>query len=84
MTEFLLFMNDLKDSFPFHLEIYYSKVMDWCITVTKKNCANEYPNSPRIGNDAVIASVQENDMQLCFAKAHVAVKEWLIENNGGY
>lgn len=84
MTDFLKFMDDLKDCFPFHLEIYFSKVMGWCIEVRKQGCAKEYPNSPRSGDDAVICSEQNIDMELCFAKAHVAVKEWMIENNGGY
>lgn len=26
----------------------------------------------------------DGDMELCFAKAHVALKEWLLENEGGY
>lgn len=75
VNEFLEFMDQLKKSFPFHLEIYYSKIMDWCIVVTKQGCAKDYPKSEHKGDDAIICMVQDCDMALCFAKAHVAVKE---------
>lgn len=84
MTDFLRFIDELRRNFPIHLEIYYSKIMDWCITVTKVGCADDYPNSEHIGSDAILCRVQDLDMQLCFAKAHVCVKEWLCENAGGY
>lgn len=84
MNDFLKFMDGLKDRFPFHLEIYFSKVMDWFIEVRKQGCAREYPNSQNSGDDAIMCSEQDIDMELCFAKAHVAVKKWLRENNGGY
>jgi len=84
MNDFLKFMDELKDCFPFHMEIYYSKIMDWCITVTRKGCAKEFPNSAHDGDDVIMVQEQDLDMELCFAKAHVAVKEWLRENNGGY
>ena len=77
-------MDGLKNCFPFHMEIYYSKIMDWCITVTKKGCAKEFPKSAHEGDDVIMVQVQDLDMELCFAKAHVAIKEWLIENVGGY
>ena len=84
MNDFLEFMDKLSRRFPFHLEIYYSKIMDWCIVVTKQGCAKDYPKSEHKGDDAIICMVQDSDMALCFAKAHVAVKEWLVENDGGY
>lgn len=84
MNDFLLFINDLRYRFPVHLEIYYSRFMDWCIKVYKKDCADDYPGSPRSGTDAILCDVQSGDMELAFAKAHVAVKEWLIEYDGGY
>ena len=58
--------------------------MDWCIAIIKKGCADEYPESRRAGNDVVICQEQDSDMELCFAKAHVALKEWLREFTGGY
>ena len=84
MNDFLKFMDELRRRFPFHMEIYYSGIMDWCIDVIKKGCAKDYPKSPRSGDDAVICSVSDIDMELCFAKAHVAVKEWLRKYEGGY
>ena len=84
MIDFLLFFNEIVQSFPMHLEITYSKITDWIITIYRKGLAQDYPASPRDGNDAIIAIVSECDMELCFAKAHVALKEWLCEHNGGY
>jgi hypothetical protein len=84
MIEFLKFMDELRKGFPFHLQIYYSKIVDWCITVQKKGCADEYPDAIHLGEDVVICQVSDPDMELCFARAHIAVKEWLLEHEGGY
>ena len=84
MNDFLMFFNDLRRRFPLHMEIYYSRVMDWCVKVWKMGCAKDYPNSPAEGKDAILVNVQDCDMKLCFATAHVALKEWLREHNGGY
>ena len=84
MDDFLQFFNKKAHNFPMHLEIYYSKIMDWCITIYKQGCANDYPNSPRNGDDALIVQEQDWDMELCFAKAHVALKKWLVDNTNGY
>ena len=85
MSDFLLFIDDLAGRFPVHVEIYYSHIMDWCIKVYKKGAADEYPESMRdAANNAILCHVQDNDLQLAFARAHVCVKEWLLENNGGY
>lgn len=77
MSEFLNFFNKKIAVYPMHLEIYYSKVMDWCIHVFKKGCGEK-------GEDIEILSVQSCDVDLCFAKAQVGLKEWLLENEGGY
>lgn len=86
MEDFLKFMEELGERFPFHMDIHYSKIMDWCIVVYKEGCASSYPRSRTTngGRDALICDVQDCDMALCFARAHVAVKEWLLENEGGY
>ena len=84
MNEFLLFVDKLRESFPIHVEIYYSKIMDWCITITKKGCASDYPESMHDGNDAILVQEQDSDMQLVFAKAQVSLKQWLLDNDGGY
>jgi len=84
MSEFLTFFDEKVKSFPMHLDIYYSKIMSWVITVTKKDCASDYPDSPHDGNDVIIVEVNEPDMSLAFAKAQVELKEWLLEYEGGY
>ncbi len=77
MDEFLKFFDKKVEDYPMHLEIYYSKIMDWCIRVYKKGCGD-------CGKDIKIVFVQDCDMELCFAKAQVELKEWLLENNDGY
>lgn len=84
MQDFLKFFDDKVRDFPMHLEIYYSKIMDWCINVYKQGCANDYPDSEKDGENAIIVRVQDCDMELCFAKAQVQLKEWLSEHEGGY
>lgn len=84
MSDFLKFFDDLVRCFPMHLEITYNKITDWCIEITKRGCAEDYPQSPSRGEDALLVFVQDGDMELCFAKAHVALKEWLFKHNGGY
>ena len=77
MKEFLEFFDKKVQSFPMHLEIYYSKIMDWCISVYKKGCGED-------GKNLQIVSVQSCDMEYAFAKAQVELKDWLMENDGGY
>ena len=84
MQDFLKFIDELKRRFPIHVEITYSKITDWTIVVYQEGRADDYPGTPRHGTDAVLAYEQDLDMELCFAKAHVAVKNWLNEFNDGY
>ena len=84
MNDFLKFFDEKTQDFPMHLEITYSKICDWGIYIYKRGCANDYPECRRDGDDAILVHENDTDMELCFAKAHVALKEWLIENNGGY
>ena len=84
MSDFLRFVDDLRRRFPVHVEIYYSKIMDWCIRITKVGCASDYPESPHDGDDVILCDVQDLDMELAFAKAHVALKQWLSDFDGGY
>ena len=80
MDDFMKFF----EYFPMHFEIGYNKPSDWMICIYKQGCADDYQKSKRNGNDAVIVDEQASDMELCFARAHVALKEWLLENEGGY
>lgn len=84
MNEFLKFFDEKRKVFPMHLEITYSKVCDYAIFIYKKRCAEDYPDSRHSGDDAIICFEQGHDIELCFARAHVALKEWLLENTGGY
>lgn len=77
MLEFLQFFDNKARSYPMHMEIYYSKIMDWRIYVYKKGCGKG-------GEDLEIVNVQSCDMELCFAKAQVELKKWLSEHEGGY
>lgn len=84
MSEFLEFLDKKLCDFSMHVEIGYNKNSDWTIYIYKRGCAADYMESKKSGNDAVVVNVQDCDMELCFAKAHVALKEWLRENTGGY
>ena len=84
MQDFLKFIDELKRRFPIHVEITYSKITDWTIIVYQKGRADDYPGIPRNGSDAIFAYEQDMDMELCFAKAHVTLKERLLEFNDGY
>lgn len=84
MEDFLRYIDSIKSWCAVHVEIYYNKICDWTIRVYKKGCAEDYPNSKHWNNDAILCDEQDCDMELCFAKAHVAVKKWLSENEGGY
>ena len=77
MADFLRFFDDIVKRFPMHLEITYSKVTDWSIRIYRKGCADD-------GADDVIVKVQHCDMELCFAMAHVELKNWLLNTVGGY
>ena len=85
MDDFLRFVNDVRHMMALHVEITYSKTCDWMIYIYRRGCADEYPKgAPCDGEDAIMCHVQDSDMELCFAKAHVALKEWLLEYNSGY
>lgn len=84
MSDFLRFVDDLRKRFPVHVNIYYSKMTDWSIMITKRGCASDYPGTQHDGDDAILCLVQSSDMELAFAKAHVALKEWLSGFEGGY
>ena len=73
MTDFLKFFESVVENYPLHMEIYYSKTMDWCIDIWKA-----------MDEKVQVVYVSGNDMELVFAKAHVGLKEWLLENEGGY
>lgn len=75
MKEFVRFYKK-KNRGDWTLDIYHSSIMDWCITVGYKT-TNEK-------NGQIIINIQDCDVDLAFAKAQVALKEWLLEHQGGY
>lgn len=77
MTEFLKFFDEKVKTYPMHMEICYSKVMDWTIYVYRLGCGEN-------GEILVLVDVQDCDMELAFAKAQVQLKNWFLENEGGY
>ena len=84
MDDFLRFFDEKSSSFPMHLYIGYGKISDWTIYIVKQGMAYKYPNARHSGEDVVIADISECDMELAFAKAQVALKEWLSEFESGY
>jgi hypothetical protein len=44
MTDFLEFYDELRRRFPLHLVIYQSRIMDWCIEITKKRTRGRLPD----------------------------------------
>ncbi|MFF2531298.1 hypothetical protein ACFVS2_20560 [Brevibacillus sp. NPDC058079] len=76
MQDFLRFYDEITNDYQWSLKIYHSSIMDWRITIGYKM------THPKHGE--IIIDVQDCDMQLVFAKAHVALKGWLRENKGGY
>lgn len=73
MSDFLSYFDKLVEIYPLHLEISYSKITDYIISIWKKGGGEN-------GEDLELVNVQGCDISLCFAKAHVALKEWLLEN----
>ena len=76
MEAFLKFFDSIADQNEFNLEIYYSSIVDWCITVGYKSTSKNH--------GVKVISVQECDPELAFAKAQVQLKEWISTNKGGY
>ena len=75
MNDFLKFFDEKSKTYPMHLEIGYCKLCDWSIFVWRKMSDVETRK---------ILYIESPDMELCFAKAHVELKEWLMKVEGGY
>lgn len=67
----------LAESYVMHLEFSYCKTCDWMLNIYKKGCGEN-------GEDLIIFCDQDCDPDLLLAKGEVALKEWLLENKGGY
>ncbi len=77
MNDFLKFFNEKVSFYPMELEISRSSSSEWSITISQRLLGPEV-------RDKQIIKVCSEDMELCFAKAHVQLKEWLLTNCGGY
>lgn len=67
----------LAESYTMHLDFSYSKNCDWLLIVYKSGCGKN-------GENLIIFQGQDCDPDYLLAKGEVAVKEWLLVNNGGY
>lgn len=67
----------LAESYTMHLDFSYCKTCDWMLCIWKKGCGED-------GEDLIIFDAQDCDPNLLLAKGEVALKKWLMENNGGY
>ena len=67
----------LAQQHTMHLELFYSKTVDWCLHIYKRGCGKN-------GEDLEICKEQSCDLSYLLAKGEVVIKDWLIENNGGY
>lgn len=76
MYDFLKFYDEACSNKGWALDIYHSSIVDWSITIGYKT------THPKHGETVI--HVQDCDMELAFAKAHVEIKKWLLENEGGY
>lgn len=72
MTEFLKFFCKKSRVYPIQLKVYYEKGLGVCVSVYNAE------------GDKEILFVHGLDIGLVFAKAQVQLKEWLLENEGGY
>lgn len=81
MNDFLKFFDKVAYKYKLHLRLHlsiaYNKVSDWGIYIYRSGRGENE-------KDLVIVNVSDCDMELCFARAQVQLKEWLLENEGGY
>jgi hypothetical protein len=77
MGDFLRFFNEVASPYDLLLQINCNNINEWEIQVFKKIYEQGKDNKE-------ICHVRERDRELCFAKAQVLLKQWLIENENGY
>ena len=76
-SNFLEWFDEVIGNTPMHFELTYSKTTDWFIQIWRKGTGKD-------DADETIIRCQDIDLSLLFAKAEIAVKEYLIKTNGGY
>lgn len=72
MNDFIQLFNSELERRQMHLEIYYSKVMDWCIKVYLKN----------YGTEEIITDVQHPIAEEAFSIAYQDLFNWINEKGG--
>jgi hypothetical protein len=74
--DFLDWFHGIAYKYGLNIEIYYSSIVDWNIKIGYK--------STSVHHGEIILDIQHCDVNYVFAKAQVLLKEWLMENKGGY
>ena len=64
-------------SFP-HFELYHSGIMDWCLRIYEQDGIGSG------AKESEIVNVQGCDLHYVIVKGEVLLKEWLLDNKGGY
>lgn len=77
MDDFLKFFAEKVRHYPMHFELTYCKICDWELRIYRKGCAPD-------GGNIEICHIQDNDLEYVCASAQVALKDFLLENDGGY
>ena len=62
-----------------HMDIYYSRRGNWCIHIWRDGYVYYDGDEQEIKTE--IINVKDCDMESCFAKAYVALKEWLTKHD---
>jgi len=77
---FLEFFDGCLNTAPhLCLDIGYNSVVDWMVTIHDKASRK----SPGDWGEPII-QVQDCDLDLACAEAHVELAKWMRENKGGY
>ena len=76
VTDFIRVFDRAKLRVRLKMEIYYSNVMDYVVTITREG------TKERPGNE-VIFEMQHCNPDYIFAKAKVSLMDWLEVHDGG-
>lgn len=78
-TTFFQFFDHVRTITALHLDIYYSKNMDYVVKIWKQGCAKD-------GGDLIICKVQHSDIDYCLTKAKLMLMDYMLDKDpaGGY
>ena len=77
MDDFLKFFAEKTKHYPMCFSLSYSKSCYWCLRIWREKCVDDW-------FDEEVCYIEHCDIELIFAKAHVALKEFLLKKEGGY